>query len=160
MDKVKDPAFILSTGNTVALIGVTVYFYKQIATIQNEISKLDEHVGNIAVKVAEQEKMTQQTPQIVASIQNLHAATTKCNNAIKSLTENLKVELEDVDTFIDGITESLQNSGIMVDSRTPKPRTDNRDRGRRRVAIPMEEVKDDDDVTQTINNLRSKKQTK
>ena len=44
METVKKPEVLLTVGNTVAIVGVSVYFYKQIAALKNELSELTEHL--------------------------------------------------------------------------------------------------------------------
>jgi cell fate (sporulation/competence/biofilm development) regulator YmcA (YheA/YmcA/DUF963 family) len=119
MDKIKDPAMVLSTTSLIGLIGTTTYFFQQISTIKSDMLKMSDALTKLAIQVRE-----------------LHNGDEHKNEALQMLGEqvksiNQKIELlpsiddiQDISEDLEGIVETLQDNNIeaTLQSQQPKKR--------------------------------------
>lgn len=98
MEKLKDPAMVLSIVNTVGLVGGIYYSYKQIETLNLEIDKLNNNLKAVVTNMAEIKKLnkttndqtqllTNQVNQINRTVDNLSGLTDDVSNIIDTLYE-------------------------------------------------------------------------
>lgn len=73
MESVKKPEVIISGANAVALIFVTIYFYKQIGDLENEISELKKNLSNTVTQTHENNKNKADAVKVASLIQKLRA---------------------------------------------------------------------------------------
>lgn len=124
---------ILSIANTVGIIGVGVYTYRQIATVQAELVELTKHLTNVAKRVGELEAMGQRLGDLARVVGEL-------NNNLGQLTAQVDEAptAEDVDYLaedVEAIIAAVAENGITVERSEP-PRRDSRSRGGRRREPP------------------------
>lgn len=56
MEKMKDPAMLLSTADAIALVGVSYYFYKRLESTDAEIARISSGLAGLSNKVMELDK--------------------------------------------------------------------------------------------------------
>ena len=52
METVKDPAVLLGIGNTVAIVGLGLYFHKRQNVIENELEELSDELSELRISCA------------------------------------------------------------------------------------------------------------
>ena len=134
MESLKRPEMLLSTANTAGLIGITIYFYRQIEIIKTEMTKISSHVSNLAKKLNEVQQGNQQIPQLGQAIENINSNISYINH-----TMNETPTFDDIDNMeasLQAIVKALAaESGIDVqlpstNVRPPTPPVSRRNRGR------------------------------
>jgi hypothetical protein len=109
MEKIKDPAFLLSTIDAIGLVGATYYFYKQNESMREDMKKMSQSIAGILKKVSELDKNTQQHAEALRAI----------NEQIKPINEQMKQfsqTVEDVscmDEELEFITVALGKHNIL-----------------------------------------------
>lgn len=103
MEKMKDPAMLLSLANTAAIVGTSVYFYKQVEAVRLDMVKVSQTLNGVLRKISEMEKGDQNNNEA------LHAL----NEQIKHINDQI-VELpsfDEVANFDMDITEIIEVLG-------------------------------------------------
>lgn len=121
METARQPATIISTANTVGLIGVTVYFYKQMTAMQVSIGKITEHLTTVIKQLESMKNSSQQVQQIGAVVSELNNGL----NQVKNLVNNMP-SAEDIDIMgedIDNVIQTLEDSGLSVDRGASRTRS-------------------------------------
>jgi len=138
MEKIKDPAMLLSIANSIGLVGITAYFYKQIEAQRLDLLKLSQTLTVMAQKMTVTEKEDQGRKEA------LHVL----NNQIREINQNL----ENVPTFefadnmdydLNEIIDALNEAGINVDR--PSQVVRSRRGGERRKQSRRMNDEDEDD---------------
>ena len=121
---------LLSVANSVGLVGITAYFYKQLEAQRLDLIKISQTLTAVTRKVAEMEKGEQNKGEA------LHAL----NNQIKEVTQRIENmptfdPVDNLDVDLDEIIYALEENNIRVDrpSQVVRPRRggDRRGTGRR-----------------------------
>lgn len=110
METVKKPEVLLTVGNTVAIVGVSVYFYKQIAALKSELSELTEHLKTSVKKF-------QNIQENVASKTEMEKYLTALNLKIEQTQKNIQDMdsgdgLELLEDALEDLSELLTESGV------------------------------------------------
>lgn len=110
MEKLKDPAMVLSVTNSIAVVGTTVYFYKQLETIRLDLFKMSQTLQGVLRKIAEEEKKGQQNGEA------LHLL----NEQIKRVEAQIEdipsfVDVDNIDADVSEIIATLGDSNIPVE---------------------------------------------
>ena len=74
METLKKPETIITLINTAALLGASVYFYRRINGLEQEIDKYSEHLTSTIKKVKEMQITKQHVKQLAAAIRELNNA--------------------------------------------------------------------------------------
>ena len=98
MEKLKDPAMVLSIVNTVGLVGGIYYSYKQIETLNLEIDKLNNNLKAVVSNMAEIKKLNKTTSDQTQLLTNQM-------NQINTTVHNLSSLTDDVSDIIDTLYE-------------------------------------------------------
>jgi cell fate (sporulation/competence/biofilm development) regulator YmcA (YheA/YmcA/DUF963 family) len=151
MEKIKDPAMLLSIANSIGLVGITAYFYKQIEAQRLDLMKLSHSLTVMAQKMTATEKEDQGRKEA------LHAL----NNQIREINQNLENVptfdfTENMDYDLNEIIEALNEAGINVDRPSQVVRS-RRGGDRRRQTRRMND--DDDDDRQSTYSRRNTTRT-
>jgi len=140
MEKLKDPAMLLSVANSIGIVGTTAYFYKQLEAQRLDLIKLSQTLTAVTRKVAEMEKGEQNKGEALHSL----------NNQIKEVNQQLEnmptfEHIENLDQDLTEITSVLEDNDIPIDrpSQVVRPRRRGGDRG------PTSRRQDDDDRQST-----------
>lgn len=119
MDKIKDPAMLLSIINTVALVGSGAYFYRQLESLRSDIVKISNALTGVLKKISDLDRGGQHQEEA------WHAL----NDQIKKINEQMdnlaSLELfENMDEDITEIITTLAEREIYVDrpSNNQRPR--------------------------------------
>lgn len=127
MEKLKDPAMILSTANTAVLAGFTFYFYKQIESINTDIGKLSQATASILGKLGEMSKEDQRKTE------TLHTLSEELRKIIERIDDLPSFEeFAGVNSDITEIVATLEDNNIIVER--PSQSTRSRRSGDRRVS--------------------------
>ena len=100
MESLKKPETIISLINTTALLGVSVYFYRRINGLEQEIDKHTEHLTSTIKKVKEMQVTKQHIQQLAGAIREL-------NNVIGAQRNELNV-LRNLTNFQNDQIKELQ----------------------------------------------------
>ena len=65
MEKIKDPAMLLSITDAIALVGISFYFQKQIESLREDLGKITNTMGKLTEKVTSLEKSNKNGDQIL-----------------------------------------------------------------------------------------------
>ena len=134
MEKLKDPAMILSVVNTLGMIGTTAYFFKQIEAIRLDMVKMSQALSGVLRKISETEKGDQHQNEALHTL----------NDQIKHINDNIQElptfqELPSFDDFsmldadIVEILRVLADKDIQIDRPTHVPQGRNMNRRDRHV---------------------------
>lgn len=139
MDKIKDPAMLLSIVNSAALVGTTAYFYKQMEAMRADMLKITQTLSGVVRKLTEIEKTDQHKNE------SLHAL----NDQIKSINgalENMPSPdvINNLDQDLEEIIEVMEDNNITIErpSQNTKPYRNNDRRSRSRRDNEYDEKKD------------------
>jgi len=94
MDKLKDPAMLLSVINTVGLLGETFYFYKQVEAIHEDIAKLNTNVTKLVTTMAD--------------IKKLHLTTKEQNELLTSQVNQINNTVNNLSSLTDDVTDIIE----------------------------------------------------
>lgn len=123
METLKDPAMILSISNTVAIVGLTTYFYKRCEAMQLDMIKISTTLTGIIKKLSDFEKGNQNLGEAQ------HALSTQITS-LQELVNSLSINesTEDFDCDINEIISVLEQSNIFIErpSQLPRRRTERR----------------------------------
>ena len=72
MDTLKKPETIISLTNTAALLGASVYFYRRINSLEEDLDKYSEHLTNTIRKVKDMQITKQHVKQLAGAIRELN----------------------------------------------------------------------------------------
>jgi hypothetical protein len=137
MEKIKEPAMILSMVNSAGLVGVTAYFYKQIEVLRQDNNKVAGALQAILKKLTELEKDGQLKGEI------LH----KIKDEVKEISEDLQntVTVDTLDADLSELVAVLGEHEIPVElpSHAPPPPPPVRAVAARRGAAPASRDRSD-----------------
>ena len=123
MEKVKEPAMVLSIVNSVALVGTIGYFYKQMQEDRQNMQKIAQTLSGVVRKLTDIEKGEQNKGEA------LHTLNDEVKRLNQALTELPTFEaLDNLDVDMDEIITMLNENNISVErpSLIPKKRTNRR----------------------------------
>jgi len=114
MDRLKEPEMMLSVANSVGLVGVTAYFYKQLEAMRMDMNKISQALRSVISKVAEIEKGDQNKSE------TLHML----NDQVKLISDEIKdfPSFDDVDLDLSEIIHTLEEHDIPVERPSQAPR--------------------------------------
>lgn len=119
MEKLKDPAMVLSGVNSLFLIGITAYFYKEVQTLHGDVGKVTQAMNGLITKLADIQKTDIHKTELLHNM----------NEKVKVLTEDISQvpsfeEFNGIDMDIEEIVAMLRENNIIVErpSLTPRPR--------------------------------------
>lgn len=128
MEKLKDPAMLLSVANSIGLVGTTAYFYKQIESIRLDMVKMGQTLTGVIRKLGEMEKGEQHKSE---ALHTLNDQLKRINEQIDDLPSFDNIDHLDLDlTEIIAVLEehnisierpSQQRSRRSGDRRAPGP---------------------------------------
>jgi TolA-binding protein len=136
MEKLKDPAMLLSVANSIGLVGTTAYFYKQLEAIRLDMVKMSQTLTGVLRKLSEMEKGEQHKGEALHTL----------NDQIKHINEQIE-ELPSFDT-VDNIDFDLSEIITVLEEhniRVERPSQQQRPRrsGDRRVSSRRDTDMDD-----------------
>lgn len=136
MEKIKDPAMILSIANSVGLVGITAYFYKQLEAIRADMIKMSSVLTGALRKLSEMEKGEQGKSEALHTL----------NDQIKRINESIEQlptfeSVDDMGADLSEIVQTLSDNNINVElpSYNPRPRRSGDRRGPRRQVPDVDE---------------------
>lgn len=88
MEKLKDPSMLLSVANSIGIVGITAYFYKQIEAQRLDLIKMSQTLSAITRKLTEMEKGEQNKGEVLHTL----------NDQIKTINQQLE-NMPSFDTF-------------------------------------------------------------
>jgi len=114
METVKDPAVLLGIGNTVAVVGLGLYFHKRQNAIENELKELSEHLKTAVKKFANTQNELVSRGEMVTTLSGLN---TKIDETRKSVDKlgNGGDDIELLEEALESLSELLEDSGIEWD---------------------------------------------
>jgi cell fate (sporulation/competence/biofilm development) regulator YmcA (YheA/YmcA/DUF963 family) len=110
MEKFKDPAMLLSVANSIALVGTTAYFYKQLEATRLDLGKVAQTLQGVLRKLSEMEKNEQHKGEALHTL----------NDQIKRINEQLEEmpslnETDNMDMDLSEIIAVLSENSIVVE---------------------------------------------
>ena len=139
MEKLKDPAMLLSVANSIGLVGTTAYFYKQLESVRIDMVKMADSLKAIARKMSEMEKGDQHKNDALHTL----------NDQVKRIDELVQElpsfeAMDNVDLDLSELYTVLEDNNIVIERPSLQP-TYGRGRkgGDRRVPRRMESDTED-----------------
>jgi len=156
MDSFKKPEMIIAIIVLIAVIAVTVYFYRKMGTQQEEINKYGERLASVVKKIGE---MPQQA-HISQLVEGIKARDDRINEQAK-IVESLSEEVEELRYLVDVMTDHMNEMGYKV--RLPRRRKTTSLKGKKGVSFrskkESESEEDSDNEIRTIDNDDSDEET-
>lgn len=112
MDKIKDSSMLLSIINSVGLVGITFYFYKQLESIRSDLFRVTQTLSGVVKKVTELDKINQSENEM---LRNLNRQIKKINQKIEEIPS--LDSIDDLKLDINEIFKTLENNDIIVRKR-------------------------------------------
>jgi len=114
METVKDPAVLLGIGNTVAIVGLGLYFHKRQNVIETELEELSEHLKTSVKKFAESQKQVVSRAEMQQALIDLARKVEETQrNVAKAAGSNDDIEL--LEEAMESLAEVLEDGGIEWD---------------------------------------------
>ena len=92
MESLKDMRTIITIANTAALLGISLYFYRRIKILEDEVNKHSDemnkqsnHLASTVKKLRDIQHVSKNISQLAAAIKDLNFIINTCTNEIKSL---------------------------------------------------------------------------
>jgi len=139
MEKIKDPAMLLSIANSIGLVGTTTYFYKQLESMRTDMVKISQTLGGVIRKMSELEKTDQHKTE------SLHSLNDQIKNISTALDDISTPSMnEDLDLDLNEIIVVLEEHNIVVErpSQNIKPYRSGDRRGNSRRDVDHEEKRE------------------
>lgn len=149
MEKLKDPAMILSTVNTVGLVGVTAYFYKRLEAMQLDMMKITQTLSGVVKKLSEIEKGEQNRKEVQHALSN---QINELNQLIQELPSTN--DIENIDTDIEEIISNIEDQ-LQVTIDRPSPHQRHHNVGRRNSSQYSDEEDDRRSTSARRSTIRS-----
>lgn len=110
MEKLKEPAMLLSVANSIGLVGTTAYFYKQLEVVRVDMIKMSQTLQSVLRKLSDMDKAEQNKGEA------LHIL----NDQIKRINDQLEDmpsinEIDGVDLDLSEIVSVLSENNIQVE---------------------------------------------
>jgi len=119
MDKIKDPAIVLSTTSLIGLIGTTTYFFQQLSAIKADMLKMSDALTKLVIQVRDVQK----------GDEHKHEALHMLGEQVKNINQKIELlpsidDIQDISEDLEGIVETLQDNNIeaTLQSQQPKKR--------------------------------------
>lgn len=112
MDKIKDSSMLLSIINSVGLVGITFYFYKQLESIRSDLFRVTQTLSGVVKKVTDLDKINQSENEM---LRNLNRQIKKINQKIEEIPS--LDSIDDLKLDINEIFKTLENNDIIVRKR-------------------------------------------
>lgn len=110
MEKLKDPAMLLSVANSIGIVGTTAYFYKQLETMRLDMIKMSQTIQGMVRKLSELEKGDQNKSEALHTLTDQVKRTHEQLEDIPSLSE-----LDNLDVDLGEIVAVLEENNIKVE---------------------------------------------
>jgi hypothetical protein len=110
MEKLKEPAMLLSVANSIGLVGTTAYFYKQLEAVRLDMVKMSQTLQGVLRKLSEIEKGDQNKGEALHTL----------NDQIKRINDQLEDipsinEIDGFDLDLSEIVTILSENSIQVE---------------------------------------------
>lgn len=154
MDKLKDPALLLSIANSIGMVGTTAYFYKELESIRADMQKLSLTITGLVRKIGETDKNEQHKSEALHTL----------NDQIKRINEHLEDlpspdTIDNLDWDLSEIINILEENEIFVDR--PSQQQRGRRSGDRRSPAPRKYISESDtDDRRRMNTRRNRDDTR
>jgi len=168
METIKKPEMLLGVGNTVAIVGLGVYFYKQLAAIKMDLEELTEHLKTSVKKFSDIQKETVPRDEMVNVLNALNQKVETTQKGLEKVGVSDDIEL--LEEALESLSDALNEAGVEWDF--PPRRRGRRGKKKRRKTKPKlrdysesesdeaSEEDSDSDVDRSIAKVRGKRKSK
>ena len=168
MDTIKKPEMLLGVGNTVAIIGLGIYFHKQLGTIKTELTELTEHLKTSVKKFQDVQDTSITRNDVLPILNGMNKRVEVTEKKLETIGNSDDLEL--LEEALESLSEALVDLGVEWDypprrgrrrSRRSKPK--NRKPRRRREESESESDESEEsesDVERSIAKVRGKRKSK
>lgn len=172
METAKKPEVLLGAGNTVAIVGLSIYFYKQLAAIKAEMDELSEHLKTSVNTFMNLKNSTFTREQFAETANALNTKIEETNKSISKIGNDDGMEM--IEQALEDLSDELSGMGLEMKWSYP-PRRHKRRRGgkdkrrkksKRSYSSDLSEDLDDDDedsdseIERSVAQVRKKKRSK
>lgn len=152
MERLKDPAMLLSVANSIGLVGTTAYFYKQLESIRLDMVKMSQTLTGILRKLTELEKGDQHKNE---ALHSLNDQIKRINDQIDDLPtfdnfDNMDLDLSELFAALEENNIPIERPSLIQRSRRSGDR-----RGSSRRQSVESDVDDRRDTSTRRNSARS-----
>lgn len=168
MDTIKKPEMLLGVGNTVAIVGLGVYFYKQLAAIKTELEELTEHLKTSVKKFSDIQKETVPREEMVNVLNALNQKVELTQKGLEKVGVSEDIEL--MEEALENLADALNEAGVDWDF--PPRRRGRRGKKKRRKpkakrrgyseseSDESSEEDSDSDIDRSVAKVRGKRKSK
>lgn len=168
METIKKPEMLLGVGNTVAIVGLGVYFYKQLAAIKMDLEELTEHLKTSVKKFSDIQKETVPRDEMVNVLNALNQKVETTQKGLEKVGVSDDVEL--LEEALESLSDALNEAGVEWDypprrrGRRGKKKA-RKTKSKRKAYSESEsdeasEEDSDSDVDRSIAKVRGKRKSK
>ncbi len=118
MDRIREPSTILSIGNSVSILALAMYFYKQTEALKVEVSAITDALQTVAEKLSVVEKSVGDKTDF---LQTFGEKIKEVNEKIEDIPSTID---EVISSDMSEIVKALANYDIQVDIPSKKNRTE------------------------------------
>ena len=115
MDKVKEAVPSITLANSAAIAGASLYVYRQLERINNEVKTLNNALTKVVQKINEFDKAKQGNEEVLKDVssefETLKKQVTDCSNGLSYVRDDL-----------DGAIEALHDTGVDIEVPSQIPR--------------------------------------
>ena len=138
MDKLKDPALLLSSANTVAIFGGLLYMYKWNSALQSDLVQLHGVLKATIEKVEELDKRNTGSAQLIGAIRRIGANLQAHDDEMKHVVETLNLNTDNLHMI-------AEKQGIPLKKKKKKKKSNHHGTHRRRRRKYESESESDSD---------------
>lgn len=121
MDQLKQPVAIVTGANSLAIIGTSIYFYRQINTLQAAMKEVITRMGGVNKVIDDFNKGQTKMGEIDAILKGLQTSMGKLTKTITRNSTRFEESIESMEDEMEAIREALEKAGIKVERSRPKP---------------------------------------
>jgi uncharacterized coiled-coil DUF342 family protein len=117
MENLKDPGTIITLTNTAVLLGVSIYFYRQIKFLEAQVNKQSDtisdqsgHLTQTIKKIGDLGHMGKNMTKLAEAVKSLNSEVKNCHKMIQSLTQTVNQQKQQINQ----LQIHLQKSGVKI----------------------------------------------
>jgi len=168
METIKKPEMLLGVSNTVAIVGLGIYFYKQLAAIKTDLEELTEHLKTSVKKFSDIQKETVPREEMVNVLNALNQKVETTQKGLEKVGGSDDIEL--LEEALESLSDALNEAGVEWDypprrrgRRGKKKARKTKSKRKAYSESESEEASEEDsdsDVDRSIAKVRGKRKSK
>lgn len=158
METMKKPETVISLATAAGLVGSSVYFYKKIQTIEEDLEKFSETLSTVTGKVNEHQSQANQISQVGNYLREMAEKLEAINREVV----NLKKKTEASERRLEVVISTLEDQEVEFDFKIKKSKKSKRDKKKKVESSSDEEdseseSEDEEDYVKQLKQLEKGK---